>query len=466
MQLLDNNKISNIHFIGINGSSMSGLAEILIGLGYFVTGSDIEETKKVDYLRSLGAIIHVPQDEKKIGHPDLIVYTAAISKDNCEFIYAKEQHIELMNRKDLLAKLMVQFKYGIGVSGTHGKTTTTTFVAYLLEKCGFDPTIHIGGEAKFLNSNVKVGNSEYFVTEADEFTDSFLALSPYIGIILNIEHDHVDYFPKFEDMKRSFLAYAKLIHKDGYLIVCDDDENIHYLYEKVDCKLLKYGLNNKKLDYTAMDLSFNELGYPSFTLIIQGKEMGQVTLGMPGKHNVLNVLSAIATCHVLEGDIKKILKALVTLSGAKRRLDVRADINGIKVIADYAHHPTEIKVTLETVSNMAHNEIYAIFEPHTFSRVRYLYDDFVTCFSQADHVILAPVYNDREKEDPINNSMNLAKDIKKSGKDAIYLTSYDDIRNHLIKVMKPGDIIMILGSKFIEGVANQLGDYLRNQSLL
>lgn len=466
MQLLDNNTISHIHFIGINGSSMSGLAEIMIGLGYFVTGSDIEQTKKVDYLRSLGSLIHIPQDEKKVGHPDLIVYTAAISRDNCEFLYAKKQNIPLMNRKDLLAKLMAQFKYGIGVAGTHGKTTTTTFVAYLMEQCGFDPTIHIGGEAIFLDSNVKVGNSEYFVTEADEFTDSFLALSPYIGIILNIEHDHVDYFPQFEDMKKSFLAYAKRIHKDGYLIVCDDDENSHYLYDSVDCKLLKYGLNNSKLDYAAMDLSFNDLGYPSFTLFISGEKIGKVTLGMPGRHNVLNVLSAIATCHVLGGNINQIMKALITLSGAKRRLDVRADINGIKVIADYAHHPTEIKVTLETVNNMAHNEIYAIFEPHTYSRVKYLYNDFITCFEYADHVILAPVYNDREKEDPINNSKNLTRDIKKTGKDVIYLTSYDDIRDYLIKKMQPGDIIMILGSKYIEGVANQLGDYLRNQSLL
>ncbi|MBN2853429.1 MAG: UDP-N-acetylmuramate--L-alanine ligase [Clostridia bacterium] len=462
MKKLDNSKIRNIHFIGINGSSMSGLAEIMLGLGYHVSGSDIEQTKKVDYLRSLGAVIHVPQDEKKVGHPDLIVYTAAINKENCEYQYGISNNIEMMNRKDLLAKLMEQYQYGIGVSGTHGKTTTTTFVAYLLEKCNFDPTVHIGGEARFLNSNVKVGNSPYFVTEADEFTDSFLSLHPFIGIILNIEHDHVDYFPTFDDMKKSFLKYAKLIPDNGYLIICDDDENTHFIYDQVNCHVIKYGLNNKELDYSALDITYNGLGFPSFNLFINRKFRGRVTLGMPGRHNVLNVLSAIAAVHVLGGNIIDIIEAIKSIEGAKRRLDVRADIRGIKVIADYAHHPTEIDVTLETVSHMDHHEIYAVFEPHTHSRVRSLYKEFTGCFRYADHVIMAKVYDDREKEDLINNSENLAKDIAKTGKDTVYLDSYDKIRDHLIRHMKSGDIIMILGSKYVEGVADQLAEYLNS----
>lgn len=461
MKKLDNENIKSIHFIGINGSSMSGLAEIMMGLGYHVTGSDIEMTKKVEYLRQQGALIHIPQNEAYVGHPDLIVYTAAINKENCEYQYALRTGIPMMNRKDLLAKLMEQYEFGIGVSGTHGKTTTTTFVAYLLEKCNFDPTVHIGGEARFLNSNVKVGNSSYFVTEADEFTDSFLSLHPYIGIILNIEHDHVDYFPLFEDMKRSFLKYAQLIPSKGFLIVCDDDVNTHFIYDKVSCHVVKYGLDNLDLDYSALNLSYNNLGFPSFDLFIRGVFQGRITLGMPGRHNVLNVLSAIAAVHLLGGDIISIMEATKSIEGAKRRLDVRVDVKGIKVIADYAHHPTEIDVTLETVSNMDHHEIYAVFEPHTHSRVRSLYDEFTKCFRYADHVIMAKVYDDREKEDLLNNSENLAKDIALTGKDAIYLDSYDKIRDHIIKNMKPGDIIMVLGSKYIEGVADQLADYLK-----
>lgn len=460
MKILDNNKIKTIHFIGINGSSMSGLAQILIGLGYIVTGSDIEQTKKVELLRSLGIRIHIPQDETKVGTPDLIVYTAAINENNCEYVYALENNIPLMNRSILLGKIMKQYKYGIAVAGTHGKTTTTTFVSYLLEKCNFDPTIHIGGDANFLNSNVKVGNSDYFVTEACEFTDSYLTLNPFIGIILNIEYDHVDYFKTFDQMKQSFLNFANLIPSNGYLIICDDDENTHYIYDKIDCNIIRYGLNNTDIEYSALNLTFNEQGYPSFDLYIKGIKFSRVTLGMQGRHNVLNVLSAITTCHLLGGDIEDIVTTIKTLSGAKRRLDIRADIKGIKVIADYAHHPTEIDVTLETINNIEHNEIWAVFEPHTYSRLRVLYNDFITCFKYADHVIMADVYNDREEEDPLNNSKNLARDIKKQGQDAIYLPSYEKIKNHLIQNMKKGDIIMILGSKYIEGIANQLADYL------
>jgi len=462
MEILNKEKIKTIHFIGISGSSMSGLAQILIGLGFIITGSDIEHTKKIDYLSSLGAKIHIPQNEKKIGHPDLIIYTAAINKDNCEYKYALLKGIPLMNRKDLLAKLMAQYKYGIGVSGTHGKTTTTTFVSYLLEQCSFDPTIHIGGEARFLNSNVKVGNSQYFVTEADEFTDSFLSLRPYMGIILNIEHDHVDYFPTFNDMKLSFLKYAQLIPKDGFLIICDDDQNTHFIYDEVQCNLIKYGLNNSKLNYSALNITYNTQGYPSFDLYINSKLQDRVTLNMRGRHNVLNVLASIASCHLLGGDIDTIIIALKTLSGAKRRFDMRADINDIKIIADYAHHPTEIAVTLETVNNIKHNEIYAVFEPHTHSRVRALYNEFINCFSYANHVILAKIYDDREKEDKIYNSKALAKDISKTNKDTIYLDSYEKITNHLISRIKPHDIIVVLGSKYIEQVADNLANHLRN----
>ncbi len=261
-------------------------------------------------------------------------------------------------------------------------------------------------------------------------------------------------------MKQSFLNFANLIPSNGYLIICDDDKNTHYIYDKVDCNIIRYGLNNTDIEYSALNLSFNEQGYPSFDLYIKGIKINRVTLGMQGRHNVLNVLSAIATCHLLGGDIKGIVTTIKTLSGAKRRLDIRADNKGIKVIADYAHHPTEIDVTLETINNIEHNEIWAVFEPHTYSRLRVLYNDFITCFKYADHVIMADVYNDREKEDPLNNSKNLARDIKKQGQDAIYLPSYEKIKNHLIQNMKKGDIIMILGSKYIEGIANQLADYL------
>ena len=448
--------VKKVHFIGIGGVSMSGLAEILLGMGFEVSGSDIETSKFTKKLQGLGTGIYLGHDADKMGKPDLCIYTAAIHEDNCEYVRAKELGIPLMNRAVLLGDIMQSHEYGIAVSGAHGKTTTTTMVAYLFEKCGLDPTIHIGGEADFIGGTVKNGSGRYFITEACEYTDTFLKLNPYIGIVLNIDYDHVDWFSDLADMQQSFLEFAQLIPREGHLIVCHDDENARFLEDEVECNVVRYGLDDKSLEYTATDLRFDEQGKASFDLYICGEPCGCPTLNIPGTHNVLNVLSAIAACHLCGGRVQDILTALESMTGPRRRFELKSDACGIKVYADYAHNPAEIHGTLEIASNMDHNEIWAVFEPHTYTRVLVLFDDFRKSFGFADHVIMADIYNDREETGNEVSSRLLAEKIAKTGKDSIYLPDYESIALHLYEHMKPGDIAVILGSKFIEGVADIL----------
>ena len=455
-------EIKTVHFIGIGGVSMSGLAQILMEMGYNISGSDIEVSKFTEKLTGLGARVYQPHDSNLMGKPDLVVYTAAVHPDNCEYRRAEEIGIPILNRADLLGEIMRAHKYGIGISGAHGKTSTTTMVSYLFERCGFDPTIHIGGEADFINGTVKTGNGNYFITEACEYTDTFLKLNPYIGIILNIDYDHVDWFSDLEDMQQSFLEFAQLIPNDGYLILCHDDENSRFLEKSVDCNIVRYGLNDKSLEFTAIDLEFDSEGKASFDLYSYGEKLTRVKLNIPGTHNVLNVLSAVASCIICGGKADDIKAALVDMIGPRRRFELKSDVNDIKVFADYAHNPAEINGTLEIASNMKHREIWAVFEPHTYTRVLVLFDDFVNSFGYADHVIMADIYNDREETGTEVSSQLVAKKVAEKGKDSIFLPDYESIANHLYKNMKSGDIAVILGSKFIEKVADLLSDMYSN----
>jgi UDP-N-acetylmuramate--alanine ligase len=398
-----------------------------------------------------------------MGIPDLVVYTAAVHPDNCEYKRAEELGIPILNRADLLGEIMRAHKQGIAVSGAHGKTTTTTMVSYLFEECGLDPTIHIGGEADFINGTTKNGSGEFFITEACEYTDTFLKLNPFIGIILNIDYDHVDWFSDLADMQQSFLEFAGLIPVNGYLILCHDDNNSRFLETAVNCNIIRYGLNDKSLDYTATNLDYDEEGKASFDLYIKGKPAGRVKLNIPGTHNVLNALSAVAACVICGGTIENIKSALDKMMGPRRRFELKSDAKGIRVFADYAHNPAEIHGTLEIASNMDHREIWAVFEPHTYTRVLVLFDDFVNSFGYADHVIMAGIYNDREETGTEVSSRLLAEKVAEKGKDSIFLPDYDSITEYLYSNMKPGDIAVILGSKFIEEVADKLAAKYNNQ---
>lgn len=319
--LTDN--IKKIHFIGIGGVSMSGLAEILMGMGYEISGSDIEISKFTEKLNSLGANVYRDHNTDKMGKPDLVVYTAAIHPDNCEYKRAEELGIPILNRADLLGEIMRAHKAGIGISGAHGKTTTTTMVSYLFERCGMNPSIHIGGEADFINGTTKSGDGKYFITEACEYTDTFLKLNPFMGIVLNIDYDHVDWFKDLKDMQQSFLEFAQLIPKNGYLIVCHDDANSRFLEDAVECNVIKYGLNDRSLDYTAVNLEYDADGKASFELFAYGEKIGDVKLNIPGTHNVQNILSAVAACFICGGRIEDIRAALDDMMGPEETFRVK-----------------------------------------------------------------------------------------------------------------------------------------------
>ncbi|MFO7636397.1 MAG: UDP-N-acetylmuramate--L-alanine ligase [Clostridia bacterium] len=456
-------EITAVHFIGINGISMSGLAEILMGQGYKVSGSDFESSNRTEKLQALGADIYMGHDRDRMGSPDLVVYTAAIHPDNCEYQKAAESGIPLMDRAVLLGMIMKGYPFSVGVSGAHGKTTTTAMAGHLLQQCGFDPTIHLGGEADFINGTVKVGSTEYFVTEACEYNDTFLKLSPFVGIILNIDYDHVDWFKDLEAMEQAFLKFARLIPQEGCLVACYDDVNTRNIYERAECNRLYYGLENRFLDYSAIDILYDGEGYGAFDLYMKGSLIRRVRLGLRGRVNVLNALAAAAACHFLGGDPARIADAMETMHGAKRRFDIRGKANDILIVSDYAHHPTEIDITLETASNMDHREIWAVFEPHTFTRIKVLFEEFSTCFSHANHVIMADVYNDREEIPKDMNSEILANNIAKHHPDAIYLPSYEAITDHLVRHARPGDIIMILGSKNIVEISDILYERLTRE---
>jgi UDP-N-acetylmuramate--alanine ligase len=452
-----------IHFIGINGSSMSGLAILCMKRGIKVTGSDIEHTATMDKLISLGAEVYIPHDAAKLGKPDLVVFTAAVHPDNVEYMQAEKEGIPLMERSVFLGKLMDEFKYGIAVSGAHGKTTTTTLTAYLLEKMGFDPTIHCGGEADFIGGSVKSGKSEYFVTEACEFHGTFLQLNPYIGIILNIDFDHVDWFKTFDNMKKSFKEFADRIDKNGYLIACYDDLPTKEVAQQVKCNVLYYGENNRDLDYSCVNVQIDGMGKPSYELYIKGKKICDVKLDVNGRHNALNSLAVIAVLDILGADIKEACGHLVEIPGAKRRFDLTGEAAGVRVFTDYAHHPTEIDVTLETASKMKHRKLYAAFEPHTFSRVKVLFDQFAHCFRYADFVIMADIYNDRETTDKDVSSTKLAEAINAAGTEAIYLPTYKEIEDYFYDHVQEGDIVMVLGSKYLECIAKPLVERLKKK---
>ncbi|HXK72161.1 MAG TPA: UDP-N-acetylmuramate--L-alanine ligase [Clostridia bacterium] len=455
--------INHVHFIGINGSSMSGLAILLFEKGIKVTGSDIEHTHTMDKLISMGIEVYVPHDSKKMGKPDLVVYTAAVHSDNAEYIFAEKNNIPLMDRALLLGKIMDEFKYSIAISGAHGKTTTTTLTAYLLEQMGFDATIHDGGEAPFLNGNVKSGNSDYFITEACEFNGSFLKLNPYISVILNIDFDHVDWFKTFDNMKKSFLEFANRTDKDGYLVACYDDVPTREVASQVKCNVVYYGLNNTALDYTALDIVIETDGKASYDLYVKDVKVCRVSLGAEGIHNVLNSLAVIAVLDLLGADIHKASSHLSYIHGAKRRFDLQGEADGVKVYSDYAHHPTEIAVTLETASKMKHRKLYAAFEAHTFSRVRVLFNEFAKCFAKADTAIIADIYNDRESADFEVSGMKLAEAILKNGTDSIYLPSYKAIEDYLYEHVQPGDVVMVLGSKYLETICMPLVERLKDR---
>lgn len=438
----DKNK--KVHFIGIGGISMSGLAEILLKNGFSVSGSDMKTSPIVQKLISEGAAFHLGHSEGNVKDADLIVYTAAISPDNPELMKGKELNIPLLDRAEFLGQLMKGHKYNVAVSGTHGKTTTTSMVSHIIMEAALDPTILVGGELDLINGNVRTGNSEYFITEACEYKGSFLKFFPYIGIILNIDADHLDYYKDINHIKDTFQQFADIIPEDGYIVGYADDERVKDILNNAKCNTLSYGLESG--DLIAKNISFNEKGCAAFDVIKDGTPIFKINLSVPGRHNVLNALASIATALILNVSSAAIINGLANFKGTHKRFELKGIKDGVTVIDDYAHHPTEIKATLNTARNYPHNRVVCVFQPHTYSRTITLFEDFVNSFYDADELILADIYAAREKDTGIVSSQMLAESIRAKGIKCNHFHSFEEIADYLKGILQEGDLLLTVGA--------------------
>ncbi len=461
MYKLDFNKPINIHFIGIGGISMSGLAEILLDRGFKISGSDKQKSALTQKLEDNGALIFYGQKAENISSDcSLVVYTAAIHPDNPEYARAKELGIPLMTRAELLGQMMLNYQSSIAVSGTHGKTTTTSMLAHILLASDTDPTVSVGGILPIIDGNIRIGASKYFLTEACEYTNSFLHFNPTLGIILNIEEDHLDFFKDINDIRHSFRKFAELLPNDGTLIINADIENTEYITSGLNCNIISYSVD-KPADLTASDISFNEFAIPSFNAIYKGTSLGRFELKVPGRHNISNALAAIAAAIVLKLDTVKIANGLSAFTGTDRRFQFKGKVNGASIIDDYAHHPTEIKATLSTALKCPHEKLWVIFQPHTYSRTKAFFNEFVDALSSADEVILAEIYAAREQNTFGVYSKDIADCISKKGTKASYFPTFKEIIDYIKPRLSAGDLVLTMGA----GNVTTIGDDLLKENV-
>jgi UDP-N-acetylmuramate--alanine ligase len=449
--------ISNFHFIGIGGISMSGLAEILLSKGKTVTGSDSKESDLTKHLISLGAkIVYGQSSENITPDTELVVYTAAIRLDNSELVRANELGITSIPRAELVGLIMKQYDVAIGVSGTHGKTTTTSMISHILLEAKSDPTIMVGGILDSIGGNIRIGHSGNFITEACEYTNSFLSFYPTIGIILNVCADHLDFFKDIDDIRHSFREYAKLIPEGGTLIINGDIPNFEYFTKDLKCNIKTFGLSNKKSNYTAANIEFDDFARGSYDLLVDGEKLTRIELSVTGKHNICNSLSAVACGLAMGISLEAISKGLNSCIGSERRFEYKGKINGVTIIDDYAHHPDEIEATLMTAKNYPHKTTWCVFQPHTYSRTNALLKDFARTLSIADKVVLADIYAAREKNTLGISSKDLLEEIQKLGTDAYYFPSFNEIENFLLKNCINGDLLITMGAGDIVKVGENL----------
>ena len=446
----------HVHFIGIGGISMSGLAEILLKENFTISGSDSKPSALTEHLTNLGASVFYPQKaENIISGIDVVVYTAAIRENNPEFMEAKAQGLPMLTRAQLLGQLMKNYGTPIAVSGTHGKTTTTSMLSHILLEAEKDPTISVGGILKAISGNIRVGNSDVFVTEACEYTNSFLDFFPKIGIILNVEEDHMDFFKDIDDIRSSFHRFAALLPEDGSLIVNKNIENMNSITDGLNCNVITYS-ECQNADYSASNITFDELGNASFDLIKYGENVGRIRLSVAGNHNVSNALSTIAVADLLGIDLATIQKGILSFTGTNRRFEYKGERNGFTIIDDYAHHPTEIKATLTSARNYPHREIWCIFQPHTYTRTKAFFHEFAEALSLADHIILADIYAARETDTLGMSSELLAEELKRLGADAYYLSSFDAIENFVLKNCIHNDMLITMGAGDVVNIGESL----------
>lgn len=439
-------KNQHIYFIGIGGISMSGLAEILVDRGCRVSGTDIKETPVIKHLQSLGIQINFGHKKENITDDvDLVVYTAAIHPDNPELTAANEKGIPLMDRAHLLGEIMGEYANSIAVAGTHGKTTTTSMVSEILLAAEKDPTITVGGILPTIGSNLKIGHSPFFVAEACEYFDSFLQFQPMVGVILNVESDHLDYFEDLAHIRRSFHAFAQRVPAEGVVIINHEIDDVAELTAELNCTAETFGMQDGAT-WQAKNIIHENDGTNSFDVYYKGEYFGPIHLNVPGDHNIMNALASIASAHYLGIDAEDCRKGMLHFGGTDRRFQRKGEKNGIQVIDDYAHHPTEIKAALAAAKKVKHNKTWCVFQPHTYSRTKFLFDEFGESFGDADEVIIADIFAAREALDESITAAMLAERVAQTGKPAKYVGDFDAIRAYLEEHCQEGDLLMTVGA--------------------
>ena len=456
MYQIDFKKPMHIHFIGIGGISMSGLASILLKQHFKVSGSDAHESELTKQLESEGAILYYGQRASNLDDtPDLVVYTAAIHPDNPEYAAAVAKQIPMLSRAELLGQMMHNFKTPVAISGTHGKTTTTSMASYIFLEADMDSTISVGGILDAIGGNIRVGGHDTFLTEACEYTNSFLHFFPKISVILNIDADHLDFFKDLDDIRHSFRKFAQLLPDDGTLIVNSEIEHLDQLTEGLTCKIVTYGMDASS-DYYASNITFDEFAHPSFDCYKGDTLLGHFVLHVPGIHNVSNALASIALADQMGVSMEHTRIGLEKFGGTKRRFEKKGEIGGVTIIDDYAHHPTEIEATLHAAHNYPHKKLWCVFQPHTYTRTKALMDDFAKALTLADHVVLADIYAARETDTLGISSSMLAEKVNALGGCADYFDSFDKIETCLLENCKPGDVLITMGAGDVVKIGEKL----------
>ena len=457
MYQIDFKKPIYVHFIGIGGISMSGLAEILMNEGFRVSGSDMKSSELTDNLEKKGAVISIGQKAENISDPDLVVYTAAIHPDNPEYAEAVRKGIPMLSRAELLGEIMANYGEAVNVSGTHGKTTTTSMITDIMLEAGKEPTVTVGGMLDAIGGNIKIGKRDLFIAEACEYTNSFLSFHPTIAVILNVEADHLDFFKDIDDIRSSFKRFALTLPQDdrGYLIINGDIRDVSYFTDAVKCGCLTFG-KAPGCDLTAADIEFDDKACASYSLIVKGEDKGRVVLSVPGEHNVYNSLAAIGVGLRLGIGLDTIIRALKGYTGTKRRFELKGNVRGFDVIDDYAHHPQEIEATLKAAAMYPHKKLFVVFQPHTYTRTKALLNEFADALCGADEVILADIYAAREKNTIGISSGDLADLIAEKGGRSIYIPDFESIKEYIYDNVKEGDLLITMGAGNVVDIADQL----------
>jgi UDP-N-acetylmuramate--alanine ligase len=453
-------KKHRVHFVGIGGIGMSGIAEVLLNLGYAVSGSDLHESEVTERLRRLGAHVFIGHEEDHLAaNPSVVVISTAVKYSNPEVLEARRRHIPVIPRAEMLAELM-RMKHGIAVAGSHGKTTTTSMIAAVLSAAGLDPTMVIGGRVHMLGTNAKMGQGEILVAEADESDGSFLLLTPTIAVVTNIDREHMDFYQTMEKLSESFLDFINKIPFYGLAVLCIDNGNVQALLPKVRKRFATFGLSSDA-DFSAQDLQMKPAGV-EFTALHHGKPLGPVRLHLPGRHSATNALAAVAVGYELEIPFTRVAAALGDFTGIHRRFEIKGEPQGITIIDDYGHHPAEIQATIEAIHDSWKRPLIVVFQPHRFSRTRDLFDDFLTAFEGADRLVLTEVY--AAGEHPIEGvtSEALYQAIKRKGHMEVeFIPDKGQIVEQIAGKLNPGDIVLTLGAGDIYKVGEALVEALQ-----